>query len=168
MSGFARRAKGLELTFPLSGQQGHEPGELSEFVQLVHPLFGPLQRIGSSERQGGSVNGAAGVQLLVLTTCPERVVRVVEYAHVSHDDAVARQIRFELAPFNVAAGTVLLQATDFDGAGAAAALGVRYPLHKPVILGPGDVLQARAAIAAGQFIDGVITFVDYSAADLIP
>lgn len=167
MSGFTRRAKGLEQTFPLSGPSLHEPGELSEFVQLVHLLFGPMVRIGAGERQGVSANGAAGVANLTVVTCPLGVVRMVEFAEASHDDAAARHMSWRIVPFNVAAGTVTIQSSKTEAGGADIALGVPFALKRPVLLGPGDVLEARAAaLAVGNFLDAKAVIVDYAATDL--
>lgn len=168
MSGFTRRAKGLELTFPLSGLTMHEPGEVSEFVQFVHPLFGPLLRIGSSERQRVSAGGAAGVTFVDLVQAPADRVRVVEYAHAQHDDAVARLIEYSLIPAGITAAEVYIQSSLFDAAGAAVPLGAQYPLHRPVALGPGDILRVRISVGAAEIIDARAIYVDYAPTDLAP
>lgn len=169
MSGFTRRAKGLELTFPLSGVSIHEPGELGEFVQLVHPLFGPLVRIGGVERQYASVDGAAGAVLIDLVTCPlvpAGLVRVVEVAQASHDDPVARQIRWSVSPTAGSGPEVQIQASDFEGAGAAVPTFANYRLKHSFPLMPGDVLRVRAGVAAGQVISGRAWFIDYAGTDV--
>lgn len=166
MSGFTRRARGLEQTFPMSGLQIHEPSDVSEYVQLVHPLFGPLQRIGSGERRTEGFAAAAGITLLTLSTAPAGVVRVIEFAFAEHDDPTARQISFHVALFAVTASEVCIQNSSFDGAAVAVPSLVNYPLHRKVILGPGDQLRVRAPVGGAFVIDGRTIFVDYSPADV--
>jgi hypothetical protein len=166
MSGFTRRAKGLEVTFPLSGMQGHEPGDVSEHVQLVHPLFGPLQRIGSGERTRVTVAGAAGITSIDLVTAPTGLVRVVEYAEAQHDDIAPRTLSFHVVLFGVAASETCMQSSLFDGSAALVASLDDYPLHRSVVLGPGDVFRVRGAVAAGFILSGRALVCDYSPADV--
>ena len=166
MSGFTRRAKGLEVTFPLSGLQGHEVGDVSDHVQLVHPIFGPLQRIGSGERIRVSQAGAAGATSIDLVTAPDGLVRVVEYAEAQHDDVAARTLSYHVVLFGVAASETAAQSSLFDGAGALVPSLEDYPLHRSIVLGPGDVLRVRGAVAAGFSLSGRALVCDYSPADV--
>lgn len=166
MSAFTKRIRGLEWSFPISGIQTHEPGELSEFVQLVHPALGPLQRIGASERQRRIVSGAAGVtNLNVVAAAPANAVRVVEYAWAMHDNAAA--IHMQWAVNVLAAGLITIENTFFEGGGAAVPASTKWTLRRPVFLGPGESMNILAAVGAGNIIDAECVFIDYTAADLV-
>lgn len=166
MSQWSRKIKGLEDTFPMSGPGGHEVGDLTSFAQLVHPVFGPLQRIGSGERQRVNVAGGAGSTQETLTTGPVGRVRVVEYAYAFHDDPTSRAAKFLLRPFNLAVNIVIDSST-YHGLGVVppGALEGFPMLNGPIALGPGDVLRIAIPIAAGFFINGEAIVIDYAIAD---
>lgn len=165
MSEFTQRIAGLEVTFPQSGLSPHEPGMLTDYVQLVHPVFGPLQRIGKNERQVNLAAAAAGVTTLVLTTAPAGRVRVVEFAEAQHDDVAARRIDYQIIPAGAAGNVTTIQSTISEGGGAAHGSLVPFALKRPVALGPGDSLRVFVAVAAGFIIDGRVVFIDYTAVD---
>lgn len=165
MSEFTQRIAGLEVTFPQSGLAPHEPGMLTDYVQLIHPAFGPLQRIGKNERQAAGFSGAAGVTVVNVTTGPAGRVRVVEFCSAEHDDPVARHVLYRITPQGGAISTHI-QNTQTEGNGAALAALDRFPLKRRVALGPGDVLVVQIGVAAGFAISGSVVFIDYSAADV--
>lgn len=168
MSGFARDNKGLKETFPQSGRQLHEPSELSEFVQLVHPIFGRLSRLGMRERVFLQVDGAASAVVVQLETPPE-VVRLIEYAHASHDDPTARTMTYALDN-NTAGVQPVIQSSTFDSpTGAAIGQFALYPLKRQVLCGPGEFFVVRvSSIVAGGILSLEVCFTDYSAADEPP
>jgi len=174
VSAFSRILKGLISAYPLSNIGEHKPADLSEFVQLVHMAIGPWERIGQGEtRYTGFVSGAAGVQdVAAVTSPPVNFVRWVLRSEVSHDDPVARQIRFRIDNPNLAATDVQLISSQYYGSGAAIALGVRFSLSqgfpRGVILGPGERLMVNVPVAAANIIDTKSVFVDISQAELTP
>lgn len=167
MADFTRKNRGLELTFPVSGLAVHEPGFLSDTVQLVHPAFGPLARIGVRERQYLSQSFVNTGIKLVGVAVPERTVRVIEFAQLSHDSAVARHLVFGIANDNFAGTGVMVENTRQEGAGSVYALGEIFCLKHAISLGPGDqfVVRALGAADAAMNVDVIYAMVDYTAAD---
>jgi hypothetical protein len=166
VSGFSRANKGLKDTFPLSGLELHEPGQLFESVQLTHPMFGPLIRIGSGERRREVVVGGVGVTEVVVSQAPLERVRLVEFADVSHNDAAALAMEFNIRIFGAASVTV--QNSRFVGPGTTAAAFVRMGLERPILLGPGDQLVALVVVGGAGSITAACVFTDYTLADNAP
>jgi hypothetical protein len=165
MSGFTRRARGLDITFPQSGLQSHEPGDVGDYVQLVHPIFGPLTRVGASERVFSTVTEAVGQQIAVMTTAPADRVRCVEYAHALHDDATVRHVRFRVQERN--GGTLTyVQSTVNQGSGAGIAANLHVPLMRPIFLGPSEVFWVQIDVAGAFAITWAVAVTDYSPADV--
>lgn len=162
MSEFTRRNRGLLFSFPQSGISQHEPGELSEFVQLVHPIFGPLSRV--QERLMATVTEAASQQVAIMTTAPADRVRRVDYAHALHDSVAAQHVRFRIQEAN--GGTfVYVQSTVNEGSGAGVAANLHVALKRPIYLGPGEAFWVHIAVGALEAITWAIAFTDYTIAD---
>ena len=168
MSAYSRRAKGIELTFPPSGLVLHEPRELSDYVQLVHPVFGPLIRVGSRERSYVAISFVNTGIKVMSGPVAENVVRAIEFAEVSHDSAVARHFGWHIANAGFAGVGVLLAGTRQEGAGSVYALGERWALSRTIFLGPGDTFNVRVfgAADAAMNVDTLFAFTDYTPADV--
>lgn len=165
MSGFARDNKGLKDTFPQSGRQLHEPSELSEFVQLVHPIFGPLVRLGEGERVFVTATEANGQTQAIMAVAPAGVVRVVEYGHAFHNMAAGGMIRYRIQQAN--GGTLVhIQGSAFEGPGTNPSSQLHFPLKRPVFLGPGEELHVFISVGGAEAITWACCFTDYTAADL--
>lgn len=175
MADFTRKNRGLETAFPPSGLGKHEPSNLSETVQLVQEFAGPLLRLGNRERRYFTIDGAVGVGVVNAFTGtggpgvpPENVVRHVEWVSLSHDDPVARQVQLNIFNTNIAASSIAIGSSLFEGAGAAVPQNTLFPIRlgRPILCGPGDELQAAffalAAVNVGRIR---YCFVDYSPAE---
>jgi hypothetical protein len=165
LSEFTRRNRGLLLSFPASGISQHEPGDLSEFVQLVHPIFGPLARVGVGERLFASATEAVGQQIAVMTTAPADRVRCVEFASAFHDDAAVRHVRYRVQEAN---GGILtyVQSTVNQGSGAGIAANLHVPLMRSIFLGPGEAFWVQCDVGGTFAISWQVAFTDYTSADV--
>jgi len=165
MSGFARNNKGLKGTFPQSGVAAHEPGHLTEFVQLVHPIFGPLTRLGEEERTFAQATEANAQTIATMAQAPVGVVRMVNYAHANHNAAAGLHVQFQIQEAN-GGMVVTVQRSLYDAAGALVPQNTNYPLHRPILLGPLEQLQVFVNVGALEAISWRVAFVDYTPADV--
>jgi len=90
MSEFANINRGLKDLFLPSSVPGPQPSTLTEDVQLVHPMFGPLVHFQDIRQLDAT--GAAGVLTIDGPTVPLDKVWYVMAADCRHNDTVTPQI----------------------------------------------------------------------------
>ncbi len=166
MASFARRVPGLQDVFPSSSSSFAHPTEVSESVTLTHPFLAAGVRFRESVLE--RVVGIADVPSANLPLVPEGFYWYVAAWSISHSDATARQLTWELEDRDFG-NLVVVESTSQMGNGGNHAAFTRLGLRRPILIMPGlrGVAGANAMAGGGQ-ITTLMLRVEYPLAEQPP